>query len=158
MQEPVLAYGFHEHDRAAIIDILREYESALGVSLCFQDFDRELAALPGDYASPTGELILARDPASNAIVGCVALKAVSGAADACEMKRMYVRPVARGAGLGRMLALAVLDAGRRLGYARMCLDTLPHLHAAQTLYSSLGFRQTGVSTSEPRVLLFEKEL
>jgi ribosomal protein S18 acetylase RimI-like enzyme len=156
--EPTLTRGFAEPDRAAVVALLREYETATGVSLCFQNFAAELAGLPGDYAAPGGELILARVPGTGELVGCVAVRGVPGTPHLCEMKRLYVRAAARGTGLGRRLALAAMAEGRRLGYARMCLDTLPSMTAAQALYRALGFRHTGVTTSEPAVLLFEREL
>jgi ribosomal protein S18 acetylase RimI-like enzyme len=118
--------------------LLVEYANGLGVDLCFQGFDRELAELPGDYAPPGGRLLLARDAAGVA-VGCVALRPMG--ADACEMKRLYVQPTHRGHGLGRDLAQAVIDEGRSLGYARMRLDTLPSMSEAALLYESLGFRE-----------------
>jgi len=158
MSRFVLERGFSERDRAAIVALLREYEAGLGVSLCFQDFEAEVAGLPGDYAPPRGQMLLARAAPEEGPVGCVALRPVAGAAGRCEMKRLYVRPAARGSGLGRALAQAVMDEGRRLGYRHMCLDTLPSMAAAQALYRSLGFRQTGASRSEPRVLLFERDL
>lgn len=150
--------GFNAADRAAIVALLREYEAGLGVSLCFQDFEAEIARLPGDYAPPKGNMLLARDAGDGTLVGCVALRPVAGAPGPCEMKRLYVRPVARGSGLGRQLASAALAEARSLGYRRICLDTLPAMREAQTLYRSLGFRQVGVSASEPRVLLFERDL
>jgi ribosomal protein S18 acetylase RimI-like enzyme len=154
----VVERGFSEEDRAAIVDLLREYETGLGISLCFQDFEAELAGLPGDYAPPRGEMLLARDTRGGALVGIVALRWVHDTPELCEMKRLYVRPSARGSGLGRQLALAILEEGRRLGYRRMCLDTLPGMSEAQSLYRSLAFRQIGTSGSEPTVLLFEREL
>jgi ribosomal protein S18 acetylase RimI-like enzyme len=161
--------GFAERDRAAIVALLSEYWAGLGVSLCFQGFDAELAALPGEYAPPGGALLLARaaeaaaDAAAQdqkaALVGMVALRPLPNGPDGvCEMKRLYVRDAARGCGLGRRLAVQAMAEAVRLGYRRICLDTLPELRAAQTLYRSLGFVQTGIGNSEPKVLLFEREL
>jgi ribosomal protein S18 acetylase RimI-like enzyme len=93
------------------------------------------------------------------LVGMVALRPVrDGGSAQCEMKRLYVRAEARGCGLGRRLALAIMAEAVGLGYRRICLDTLPEMRAAQALYRSLGFRQTGTGNSEPSVLLFEREL
>jgi ribosomal protein S18 acetylase RimI-like enzyme len=156
--EPALERGFQERDRGRVVTLLREYWADLGVSLCFQNFAAELAGLPGNYAPPGGEMILARGPDTGEFLGCVAVRSVPGAPGLCEMKRLYVRAAARGTGLGRTLALAAMAEGRRLGYARMCLDTLPSLTAAQALYRALGFRHTGVTASEPAVLMFEREL
>jgi ribosomal protein S18 acetylase RimI-like enzyme len=158
MTPHLIERGFKERDRPEIVALLREYWAALNVPICFQGFDTEIAELPGAYAPPGGEMILARERAGGHLVGCVALRPVAGAPDACEMKRLYVREAARGTGLGRTLALAAMDEGRRLGYRRMVLDTLPFLTAAQTLYRSLGFRQTGIGNSEPPVVLFERDL
>jgi ribosomal protein S18 acetylase RimI-like enzyme len=154
----VIEQGFTERDRSVIVTLLREYEAGLGVSLCFQDFEAEVAGLPGAYAPPRGQMLLARMPDDGQIVGMVALRRVADAPDLCEMKRLYVSPSARGLGLGRTLALAIMEEARRLGYGRMCLDTLPAMAEAQVLYRSLGFRQTGVSRSQPAVLLFQREL
>jgi ribosomal protein S18 acetylase RimI-like enzyme len=157
MREIALTYGFVAGERAAVADLLREYEAGTGVSLCFQGFAGELAELPGQYAPPKGQMIFART-AADGLVGCVALRPVADQPDLCEMKRLYVRPVGRGTGLGRRLAVAALAEARRLGYARICLDTLFSMTAAQALYRALGFRQTGIGTSEPPVLLFAREL
>ncbi len=156
--ESVIARGFTEPDRADVVALLREYEAGLGVSLCFQDFAAELDGLPGAYAPPRGQMLLARDARDGRLIGMVALRPVRRVPERCEMKRLYVRASARGHGLGRRLALAAMGEARELGYRRMCLDTLPSMIEAQVLYRSLGFKRTGASRSEPAVLLFEREL
>lgn len=158
MERFVIERGFNERDRAAIVGLMREYETGLGVSLCFQGFEAEVAGLPGDYAPPGGEMLLARDVARDGLAGCVALRPVRGVPELGEMKRLYVRPAARGHGLGRELALSAMEEARRLGYRRMCLDTLPSMREAQALYRSLGFQHVGTNNSDPVVLLFEREL
>ena len=158
MAEPVFARGFEERDRERIVALLREYEAGIGISLCFQNFDAELADLPGDYAPPKGLMLLAWQAGGPELLGCVAVRPVPGSPELCEMKRLFVRPAGRGSGLGRKLAVAAMTEARRLGYRRMCLDTLPSMTAAQALYRALGFRPTGVTTSEPAVLLFERAL
>lgn len=154
----VIERGFSERERGAIVALLREYEAGLGVSLCFQDFDAEIAMLPGDYGLPGGQMLLARDGRDGGLVGCVALRPMPGLPGACEMKRLFVRPAARGSGLGRTLAEAVIAEAFDRGYRKMCLDTLPALLEAQRLYRSLGFRQTGISGTSPQVVLFELDL
>lgn len=158
MAEPLISRGFEERDRERIVALLREYEAGIGISLCFQSFEEELAGLPGDYAPPKGLMLLAREAEGQELLGCVAVRPVPGSPDLCEMKRLFVRPAGRGTGLGRKLALSAMAEARRLGYGRICLDTLPSMTAAQALYGALGFRQTGVATTEPPVLLFERAL
>lgn len=114
-----------------------EYGESLGFDLCFQDFEQELASLPGDYAPPAGRLLIALD--GDAAIGCVALRPLER--DICEMKRLYVKPAGRGIGTGRALAETVIDEARRVGYERMRLDAIRNMTAAVRLYRSLGFRE-----------------
>jgi putative acetyltransferase len=113
--------------------LFHEYAASLPFALDFQDFDREVADLPGAYAPPRGALLLAPE------AGCVGLRPIDETT--CEMKRLYVRPTARGTGLGRRLAEAVIAEARRLAYERMRLDTVPGMDSAQSLYERLGFRE-----------------
>ncbi len=115
-----------------------EYVEWLGIDLAFQNFAGELAALPGDYASPCGVLLLAWNGQSPA--GCVALRPLSHGV--CEMKRLFVRPAFRGTGLGRGLAESVVGAARDRGYLSMRLDTIASMKEAVSLYESLGFVRT----------------
>jgi ribosomal protein S18 acetylase RimI-like enzyme len=121
--------------------IFREYAAGLGVDLCFQNFEGELASLPGDYAPPRGALLLAR--VDGEVAGCCALRPLDAAdyPNAAEMKRLYVRKPFRGFGLGRQLAEAALDAARRAGYDTVLLDTLDDMEAARALYEELGFEE-----------------
>ncbi len=121
--------------------IFREYADSLGIDLCFQDFERELQELPGEYLPPRGALLLAS--VDGVIAGCCALRPLDAVdyPNAAEMKRLYVRKAFRGFGLGRQLAEATLDAARQGGYACVLLDTLSDMEAARALYDDLGFQE-----------------
>ena len=121
--------------------LFREYAEQLGIDLCFQGFEAELAALPGDYAPPNGLLLLAY--VDGDLAGCGAFRPLPDAdyANACEMKRLYVRRAFRRFGLGRLLAQALIDRATEAGYSAMLLDTLDDMEAARGLYASLGFEE-----------------
>lgn len=127
-----------DDDLTAVARLFQAYGASLDVDLGYQDFAGELAGLPGKYAAPAGALLLARDPADEAI-GCVGLRPLFEGV--CEMKRLYVSPDGRGLGLGRALMQAVTDQARRRGYREMRLDTLPTMAAAQGLYRQAGFEE-----------------
>jgi putative acetyltransferase len=122
-------------------ELMREYARGLGVDLCFQNFEDELAGLPGDYGAPSGQLLLAL--VDGEFAGCGALRALADVdyPNACEMKRLYVRPAFRRFGLGRMLAQALIDEARRAGHSTMLLDTLDDMESARGLYATLGFTE-----------------
>ena len=115
-----------------------EYAKSLGVNLCFQNFEQELAGLPGHYAPPDGRLLLANYEGQ--LAGCVALHRWE--AGVCEMKRLYLRPSFRGKGLGRAIAEAIIAEARNIGYRCMRLDTIePIMKDAVEMYRKLGFRE-----------------
>jgi ribosomal protein S18 acetylase RimI-like enzyme len=117
-------------------ELFKEYEASLGISLCFQSFDQELANLPGDYAPPRGRLLLARE--YDQLLGCIALR--PDGPTTCEMKRLFVRPQHRDRRLGRVLVEAIIEEARKIGYTHMRLDTLPgKMDRAIALYRSIGF-------------------
>ena len=129
-------------DAPALADtgvLFREYADQLGVDLSFQGFEAELAALPGDYAAPQGALLLAR--VDGALAGCGAFRPRPDTdhLNACEMKRLYVRRAFRRFGLGRLLAVRLMDLAMQAGYSTMLLDTLDDMEAARNLYGTLGF-------------------
>ncbi len=125
----------------AVRELFVEYARGLGVDLCFQNFNQELAGLPGEYAAPRGVLFMAM--VDGKVAGCCAVRPVDNAdyPNASEMKRLYVRPAFRGLGLGRQLAEAAMDAARQGGYASVLLDTLNDMEAARALYTDLGFHE-----------------
>jgi putative acetyltransferase len=124
-------------------ELFLEYAQSLGFSLCFQNFDKELAGLPGDYAPPEGRLLLA--DYKGQLAGCVALHPLDAHhfdASICEMKRLYLRPQFRGKGLGRALADRIIAEARHIGYSRLRLDTVePVMKDAVAMYRKLGFKE-----------------
>src|SRR5208337_4891662 len=127
-------------------EVFLEYAQSLGFSLCFQNFDKELAGLPGDYAPPDGRLLLAEYDGQ--LAGCVALHKLE--TGICEMKRIYLRPQFRGKGVGRALAEHVIAEARQIGYRRMRLDTVePVMKDAVAMYRKLGFNQIEPYRSNP---------
>jgi putative acetyltransferase len=134
-------------DIDTVRQLFMEYIESLGIDLSFQDVDAELADLPGKYTSPAGMILVARNGAEQP-VGCVALRPMPET-DACEIKRLYVRPEARGQDLGRRLAQSIIAYATEAGYSRILLDTLASMQAAQQLYASLGFQSTAPYYDNP---------
>lgn len=134
-------------DLAATIELFRAYADSLPIDLGYQDFEGEMAAMPGKYAPPRGELLLARASDGTA-TGCVGLRPIAPD-DVCEMKRLYVAPAGRGARLGERLVADVIAVAERAGYREMRLDTLPTMSAAISLYRKFGFEEIAAYYDTP---------
>jgi len=136
LTEIVCACSIDDTENARLL--FKEYAAWLEIDLCFQNFEKELSELPGDYAPPDGRLLLAF--VNQALAGCIALRKIEEGL--CEMKRLFVRPEFRGKSLGRGLAEAIIRSAKQIGYKRMRLDTLPpKMNDAIGLYQSLGFKE-----------------
>lgn len=133
-------------DLAKVRELFLEYANSLGFSLCFQNFDKELTGLPGDYSAPHGRLLVAESNGKTA--GCVALHPLEP--QVCEMKRLYVRPEFRGIKLGLALVNAILTEARKIGYQKIRLDTVePSMKDAVAMYRRFGFQEIGPYRSNP---------
>ena len=140
---------------AQVRELFLEYAKSLGFSLCFQNFDKELAGLPGDYAPPGGRLLLA--DCEGQLAGCVALHPLDPTI--CEMKRLYLRPQFRGKGLGRALADRIIAEARLIGYRHMRLDTVePVMKDAVAMYRKVGFREIAPYCPNPMAGVVYMEL
>jgi len=148
-----LVAGHTTEHLPAVRELFVEYANALGLDFCFQNFEQELAELPGKYAPPSGRLFLALSDGH--AVGCVALRKLEE--NICELKRLYVRPQFRAQSTGRQLAETIIGAAREVGYGRMRLDTLASLKPAIALYESLGFQRIDAYYQNPiaNVVYFE---
>ena len=145
-QEWVLRQAETPSEITQVRELFLEYEKALGIRLCFQGFDKELAGLPGQYAPPSGRLLLG--VYAGALAGCVALHALD--AEIGEMKRLYLRPAFRGKGLGQAMVDAVVAEARAIGYGRLRLDTIePLMKNAVSMYRRMGFREIAPYCANP---------
>lgn len=133
-------------DMGIVAALFREYAAALNVDLSYQAFEAELATLPGAYSPPAGALLIALSEGEP--LGCVGVRPLADPGTS-EMKRLHTTPAARGNGIGRALALAAIEAATKAGYVTMCLDTLPSMLAAQSLYRRLGFEVTPAYYNSP---------
>jgi putative acetyltransferase len=137
--------GHAEDCVGTVRELFLEYAAWLTVDLCFQDFEAELATLPGKYAPPTGAILLAQ--VHGAVAGCVAMRRL--AASVGEMKRLWVRQSFRNCGIGKLLIDAIIERARAAGYARLRLDTLPQMKTALVLYRALGFYEVPAYYNNP---------
>jgi carbonic anhydrase len=134
-----------EDDLQVVRRLFEQYAASLAIDLCFQNFERELASLPGDYSPPRGALFLAR--ADSTPVGCIGLRPFSESVG--ELKRLYVVPAVRGRGFARSLVSAAIAAARGIGYSALVLDTLASMQPAIALYKSFGFERTDAYYANP---------
>lgn len=136
--------------------LILEYANSVGIDLCFQNFDQEIASLPGDYSPPNGALFIVSN--RDRPLGCVALRKISN--ETCEMKRLYVKPDYRGRGIGRLLATSVIERARKIGYRTIRLDTLPSMKEAISMYFKMGFKTIEAYRPNPvsGILYLELEL
>lgn len=145
----------NDEDVVTVREMFREYEDKMGLDLCFQGFEAELASLPGNYAEPNGRLLIATSDGQ--VAGCVALRKVDQ--ETCEMKRLYVREEFRGQRIGMALIERLIKDSREIGYKRLRLDTFPPIMGkAVELYRSYGFREIDPYTTDPHPDLLFMEL
>lgn len=146
-------------DLAATLELFNTYAISLGIDLSFQSFTTELASMPGKYAPPQGELLLARDH-NGKTIGCVGLRPLVEEEGSCEMKRLYVTPEGRGLGLGKALVDSIIREAEGRNYRVMRLDTLSSMVQARKLYGKIGFREIGAYYETPLVdtVFLEKKL
>jgi ribosomal protein S18 acetylase RimI-like enzyme len=144
-------------DLDIIRELFQEYADGLGIDLAYQGFDQELAQLPGRYAPPAGDLVIAWQ--KGRALGCVGLRPLD-LPGTCELKRLYVRPAARGARIGLALAKCAIESATAKGYRQIMLDTLPSMTPAIVIYRALGFAPTAPysATTAPGILYFAKQL
>ena len=126
-----------QQDMLKVRELFLEYQQWLGIDLCFQNFEDELAALPGTYAPPTGAIFLAVD--NSDVMGCIGVR--PRVASEAELKRLYVRPIHQDCGIGKQLFLAAMSEAKAMGYTSIVLDTLPAMQAAKSLYVDYGFKE-----------------
>lgn len=143
MVEIIEAKSKKDLESAAML--FREYQSFLDVDLCFQDFEQELATLPGKYAEPKGAILIAKQ--GEDVIGCVGVRPIKD--NICEMKRLYVKPENQGASAGKLLAESIIKKAKTLGYKKMQLDTLEKLVPALKLYEQLGFKRINPYYANP---------